>query len=99
MKNKEQNCRYEQAMNSLGSMQRAVAPDGMFAKIQARLQYVNQHVRVIPVYKVSLAAASLLLLLALNLYLVSRNDKTGGKPEATIQNVTSYYGLTDNAGW
>lgn len=99
MKNIDQHDRFENALDSLQGMQRATAPPGLLEQIQRRVHQTGKQIQLIPAYKVSLAAASLLLILALNVYLLTNSNKNEPIGQDAVAHAADYYGLTDNNSW
>lgn len=85
-----------EAMNSLDGMQPAPPRGSVFDRIERRLQNGIVATKTIPLYKVSLAAASILLLLALNIFVASKTTQREPRQDE-VQNLAEYYGLTDKS--
>lgn len=79
------------------SIRRVAAPEGLFNKIERKLSTVPV-VRAIPLRTVSLAAASILLLLAINILAASGYKQKHAEQSDKVQAIAEYYGLTDNYG-
>jgi hypothetical protein len=86
------NKRVDEVLSSLEGMQRAEAGDFLFGKIEYKLTLPYLGARTIPLRTVSLAAASVLLLLALNLFTVTKRQQVKTDP---LQELVNEYGLTD----
>ena len=87
----------EEIINSTGGVQRAQPPDDLFRKIEQKITGSFSKARTIPLRTVSAAAASILLLLALNVFIaLKRNDAKPQYKGDGMQQVAEYYGLTDN---
>jgi hypothetical protein len=98
MKRKGDNMRFDEILNSMEGAGRAQAPEGLFRKIEQRLQGKFPVVKTIPLRMVSLAAASILLLLAINVFIASENKTTAHQKQDGMQGLVEYYGFTDNYG-
>jgi hypothetical protein len=85
----------EDIMRSTEGMRRAVPDASLFNRIEARLAERYPVVKVIPLRTVSLAAASLLLLVLANLYMVKHTSNAPSGNDS-IQTLVNYYGFTDN---
>lgn len=97
MKGNGNNMELDDIINSMAGAWRAQPPAGLFSKIEQRLHERFPVVKAIPLRTVSLAAASILLLLAINIFIASK--ETGNKRgQDSMQGLVEYYGLTDNYG-
>jgi hypothetical protein len=84
-------------MNSLEGMQPARPQASVFAKLESRIANGRMVARTIPLRRVSLAAACILLLVLANVLMLSRRDTPSAHVQQdAMQSVASYYGLTDN---
>lgn len=99
MKNIDQQDRFENALASLQGMKRATAPAGLLEQIQRRISQTGKQIQLIPAYKVSLVAASLVILLTMNVYLLTHNNKQEAARQDAVAHAADYYGLTDNNNW
>lgn len=87
-------------LNSLEGMQPARPHASLYAKIEKRVNDGVAIVKTVPLSRVSLAAACILLLVVVNLLVASkptRNQNQTPQKDA-MQQVADYYGLTDNMG-
>jgi hypothetical protein len=80
---------------SLQGMQRASAPSHLFGKIEARIQAAKRTMQMVPQRTVYLAAASLLLLITINM-LAAGGYKKHTQSSNAMQQLVEYYGLTEN---
>jgi hypothetical protein len=85
----------DEAMNSLDGMRPAQPPRSLFDHIERRIQNGVAVAKTIPLYKVSLAAASILLLLALNIFVASKTKHATQGQQDEVQSLAEYYGFTD----
>lgn len=100
MKAGDKNIWIEGVMNSLDSVQRAEPSDAIYRNIEKGISLPFTKGRIIPLRKVSLAAACVLLLLVLNVVLLSMRSKPVDKSADSMERVMDYYGLTnDNGGF
>lgn len=87
----------DEVLDSMGHVGKADAPDGLLSKIEAKLYEQPIVVKRIPLRTVSLAAASIALLIFLNAMLLSKQPNTvmhKGKQDG-MESVIQYYGLSD----
>lgn len=98
MKDGRKNIWVNGVMGSLHGMHRARAGDALYRKIEKGISLPFAQGRVIPLKRVSLAAACILLLLVLNVALLSMRGNANNKPTENIETVMEYYGLTNNDG-
>ena len=99
MNGDEKNKWIEEIIGSAGNAHRAHPPADLFHKIEQKLAGTLTVVRTIPLRTVSVAAASILLLAALNILVTLKSNQA--KPQYKgdgMQQVAEYYGLTDNYG-
>lgn len=84
----------DDVMNSLEGMQPARLPEGLYARLEHR---IAKGVQTIPLGRVSLAVACILLLVVLNVFMLSQ-QQTSSTPaqQDPMQSVAGYYGLTPN---
>jgi hypothetical protein len=90
---KDKNREIDNILNSIHGMQKATPGDEVFSRIALKITGG----RIIPLRTISFAAASVLLLVVLNVIAVQRKDES--KQHANkdgMQELVSYYGLTDN---
>lgn len=97
MKEDDNNIGPEQIIQSMDGALRAQPPVGMFYKIEQRLKEGYGIITIIPLRTVSLAAASILLLLAINIIIAITSHERQDKAD-NVQQLAEYYGLTDNYG-
>lgn len=98
MKKQDEQEWVNKVMNSLEGMQSAEPGVFLYAKIRDRVTGGSTKAllrRTISVSRVIIVAASLALLLLLNLFTVYRQDKQK-MPEASMQQVAGYYQLTND---
>jgi len=88
----------ERILHSLDGMERASAPSHLFHKIEQRLHTIIEKGRTVPLRTVSLAAASLLLLAAINILMISHSHKAKQPKGDAMQQLVNYYGLNEDAG-
>lgn len=82
-------------INSTEGMQRAQPPVSVLHKIEQRLG--GSPARVVPLRTVSLAAASILLLVMANLFVIRHQENNIGKSgQSSVDAVIDYYGLDNN---
>lgn len=89
----------DEVLGSMGHVGKADAPDGLLSKIEAKLYEQPIKAKRIPLRTVSLAAASIALLIFLNAMLLSKQPNIGvGVQKAKqdgMESVIQYYGLSD----
>lgn len=87
----------DKVMESTANMQQAVPQDSLFYKIEQKVSNTVSYARTVPLRTVSLAAASIVLLVAVNLYML-RNDtqKSNVNEQSGVETIVEYYGLNDN---
>ena len=83
-------------MNSIRGMQPAVPPASLFSRIEQRVQAGYTVARTIPLWRVSVAAACILLLIVANVFILSKQNTPSTHTQDPLQSMASYYGLTDN---
>lgn len=84
-------------MNSLEGMQPAKPNRLLYEQLERRIANGYGVIRTIPLRRVSLAAACILLLVLANVMMLSNRERTSAtKQQDPLQSVASYYGLTDN---
>lgn len=82
-----------------GGVHRAQPPADLFHKIEQKIAGTYPVAKTIPLRAVSVAAASIVLLVALNILVTLKSNQV--KPQYKgdgMQQVAEYYGLTDNYG-
>ncbi len=75
----------DDVLNSAGSINRISADEQLFLNINSRLSGRVQQIKAVPVKTVWLAAASLALLIALNLVLLNRSESMKTNATGTQQ--------------
>ncbi len=98
MKKDRQEQFVDDILNSMEGMQRAEAPHALFHSIEQRIEANAKH--IIPLRTVWAAAASILLLLTINVYLVlgsSVKSSPAQPSDANMNSVIEYYQLEDEA--
>jgi hypothetical protein len=98
MAENSKNKRVEDILNSLEGIQPARADDFLFGKIANKIKEPFTATRVIPLRTVSVAAASILLLLALNVLMLSKKHEQKAPSGDPMQQLVDYYGLNENQG-
>jgi hypothetical protein len=87
-------------LNSLEGMQPARPNASLYATIEQRIASGYVAARTIPLSRVSIAAACILLLVVINVLVASKH--TGSMhnmpKQDAAEHVAEYYGLTDNMG-
>lgn len=83
-------------MDSFDGLERATPPGTLLHKIEQKLARSVSYTRNIPMRTVSLAAASILLLLAVNIYLLREQPGTEKANNNRVEAVIEYYGLDNN---
>lgn len=83
-------------INSIDGIQQAAPSVAVFQKIEQRIAVNITHVKTIPLYKVTLAAASIILLVVLNLFFVTEQKPDAIPTTNSADAVIEYYGLTDD---
>lgn len=83
-------------INSTDGMQQAAPSAAVYQKIEHRIADTITRVKTIPLYKVTLAAASIILLVVLNLFLVTEQKPDAAPATNSADAVIEYYGLTDD---
>lgn len=91
MKKDMQEQRIDDILNSIDGMQRASAPDVLFDAIEQQID--NNTKRIIPLRTVVAVAASILLLLSVNVYLVMHTSTMHRLSGADMNSVIKYYEL------
>ncbi|MEZ5016710.1 MAG: hypothetical protein R2800_06640 [Flavipsychrobacter sp.] len=93
MKKDIQEQRIEDILNSIDGVQRAAAPDTLFDAIEQRID--NNTKRIIPLRTVVAVAASILLLLSVNVYLIMNTTKEQSLSKGDMNSVIKYYELEE----
>lgn len=98
------NKQIEEALNSIDGLQRAEAPAFFHTRVQAKLEkeLALPSETWMPVRRPAWVIASLVLLLAANVFLLSRSQKATVAENAetsTIQGFANSYGLTSSTGY
>lgn len=83
-------------INSTDGMQHAAPSSAVFQKIEQRIASTIHLAKTVPLYKVTLAAASIILLVVLNLFLVIEQKPDTAPATNSTDAVIEYYGLTDD---
>lgn len=83
-------------MDSFDGLERATPPGTLLHKIEQKLAGSISYARTIPMRTVSLAAASILLLLAVNFYMLREQPATDRANKSGVEAVIEYYGLDNN---
>lgn len=87
----------EDIINSLQGMEPARPHASLYAKLESRIANGYNIARTIPLRRVSLAAACILLLVLANVMMLSTRERNPApKQQDPLQSVASYYGLIDN---
>ena len=97
MAQKDKNQWIDSVMGSLDGLQRAEPGDFAFGKIESRIKEGTTPLvrgRVIPLRMVSAVAASLLILVAINIACLTNKPKQANND--SVRSVAKYYGLTDD---
>ena len=76
----------------------ARANDFLFGKIINKIKTPFSETRIIPIRTVSVAAASILLLVALNVLMLSKRQEQKASSADPMQQLVDYYGLNENQG-
>jgi len=84
----------DEILGSTAGMQRVQPPASMLGTIYSRVKQA-QVIQMVPMKKVWLAAASVLVLFSLNLYVLRGNRQT--RPVRAEQAIISAYGLSGDA--
>lgn len=86
----------DEVMDSLDGMQRATPKDALFSQIEGKLARGIAVARKVPLQTVSLAAASIILLVMLNVFMLRSGAKKAiVKSDSSIETVVEYYGLNE----
>lgn len=86
----------DDVMNSTDGMSRATPRDGLLRKIEQRMEEGVIYAKQVPMRTVSLAAASIVLLVAVNIALLNTRPVSGKSQKNTpIETVVEYYGLNE----
>lgn len=85
----------DEVVASTDGMQRAKAPEGLFTKIDRKLASGVKAARKVPFSTVGLAAASIVLLVTINIYMLKGNTKKSVQQSTGIEQVVEYYGLNE----
>lgn len=97
MKEKDKNREIDDVLSSLLQMQRAVPSDHAYDRIMKRITGQASIAKVIPLRTVSFAAASVLILVLLNIFaLQHKKDLQPERHKDGVQELVNYYGLTGN---
>ena len=95
MENDMQKRRIDDVLDSIEGIQRANAPESLFAAIE---QHIDANVkRVIPIRTVMAAAASIMLLLSVNVYLLSNTSNAESLSNSDMKSVIEYYELGEQS--
>ena len=87
----------DEAMESATGISRATPPDTLFRKIEQKVSGTVAYARTVPLRTVSLAAASIVLLVVLNVYMLRNTAKHEQKTQVSqVETLVDYYGLNDN---
>ena len=87
----------DKVMDSTAGLQKAMPQDGLFHSIEEKVSNTVSYARTVPLRTVSLAAASIVLLVAVNLYMLSNDtQKSNITEQSRVETVVEYYGLNDN---
>lgn len=88
----------EEVLNSTEGMSRAQPSGKVFASIEQRLNNARELVRKVPVRTVLAAAASILILLAANVFILTdvQVEKSSTPQKDETEAIIKYYDLTDN---
>lgn len=87
----------DKVIDSTSGMQKAVPSDGLFHKIEQRVSVTASYVRTVPLRTVSLAAASIILLVVANIFMLGNTAQQGKITEKSkVDIVVDYYGLNEN---
>jgi hypothetical protein len=100
----DMNKKLESTLNSIDGLQRAEAPTFFHTRVQARLEkkLATPSEVWLPVRRPAWVIASLALLLAANVFLLSQPKKdsvTENAETSTIQGFANSYGLTTSSGY
>jgi hypothetical protein len=87
-------------LNSLDGMQPARPHASLYAKIEQRIATGYAAAKTVPLSRVSLAAACILLLVVINVVMATQHKphQSPVQQKDATQQVAEYYGLTDNMG-
>ncbi len=94
MKRKTFNGQTEDILNSMDGATRAVPSDALFRLIEQRVAIPYTKGKTISLGTLSAAAASVAILIMLNLTLLSK--KQDAMPSGDARSVVEYYGILDN---
>jgi|GEM_PF-2962786 len=87
----------DKVMESTAGMQKAVPADGLFHKIEQKLSDTVVYARTVPLRTVSMAAASIILLVVANVYILGNTaNDTNVIEKSPVESVVEYYGLNEN---
>ncbi len=87
----------DKVMDSTAGMQRAEPADGLFHKIEQKVAGTVAYARTVPLRTVSLAAASIVLLVVVNVFMLTNTTRNDGvNPKSHVETVVDYYGLNEN---
>ncbi|MCB0700409.1 MAG: hypothetical protein H6551_12270 [Chitinophagales bacterium] len=94
MEKQDKNSWVGDVMNSTEGMQKAMPPDGLFAKIESKLNSGVTYVKTVPMRTVFAVAASLALLISVNVYILNKiKTTTKSETKDDMETVIEYYGL------
>lgn len=85
----------DETMNSTDGMQRATPSDDLFSRIEQRIAAGVSIVRTVSLRTVSMAAASIVLLVAANIFMLQSNVKEETTQKDGVETVIEYYGLNE----
>jgi len=98
--NTERNKRTEEIINSLDGVQRASAPDFFYTRLKARMEKgLESGYRRSWVLRPAYALATLALVIAINVFVLFKNDNSPNNATAESDSITSIaaeYNLNDN---
>lgn len=99
MEKMDKNRWVDEVMKSTDGMQRAMPTEHLFAKIEARVNKSITYVKTVPMRTVLAAAASLALLVSVNVYILDKINTTPPTNDTKdeMETVIEYYGLNNTS--
>lgn len=99
MENNREKRWLDDVMDSTDGMRRASPLDSLFHKIEQKLEQGAAYAKRVPLTTVSMAAASIALLICLNVTMLknSRGAAEQTKESEPVETVIAYYGLSEES--
>lgn len=97
MKQKDENMWVEDVLNSMEGVEKARPAEDLYGKIERRIAVPFTKGRTVSLTTFSAAAASIVLLIVLNMMALTGNRKQDNRKQDEVSSVARYYDITNES--